>query len=45
MIMHFRAREVENELAYDNAISALDKILQFHRETIDSAQVCTSDNH
>ncbi|OIT39666.1 importin subunit beta-1 [Nicotiana attenuata] len=40
VIMHFRARELENEHAYDNAVSALGKICQFHRESIDSAQVC-----
>nr|XP_016460792.1 PREDICTED: importin-5-like isoform X2 [Nicotiana tabacum] len=39
VIMHFRARELENEHAYDNAVSALGKICQFHRENIDSAQI------
>ncbi|XP_015167120.1 ran-binding protein 6-like [Solanum tuberosum] len=39
VIMHLRAREPENELAYDNAVSTLGKIFQFHRELIDSAQV------
>ncbi|XP_060195697.1 uncharacterized protein LOC132624936 isoform X2 [Lycium barbarum] len=39
VIIHLRAREPENEFAYDNAVSALGKICQFHGETIDSAQV------
>ncbi|XP_059281070.1 uncharacterized protein LOC132034724 [Lycium ferocissimum] len=39
VIMHKRAREPENEFAYDNAVSALGKICQFHGESIDSAQV------
>ncbi|XP_060195706.1 uncharacterized protein LOC132624961 [Lycium barbarum] len=39
VIMHLRARKPENEFAYDNAVSALGKICQFHGETIDSAQV------
>ncbi|KAK6802334.1 hypothetical protein RDI58_000114 [Solanum bulbocastanum] len=39
VIMHLRAREPENELAYDNAVAALGKICQFHRELIESAQV------
>ncbi|KAH0727957.1 hypothetical protein KY284_003822 [Solanum tuberosum] len=39
VIMHLRAREPENEHAYDNAVSTLGKIFQFHRELIDSAQV------
>ncbi|XP_055819062.1 uncharacterized protein LOC129887856 isoform X2 [Solanum dulcamara] len=39
VIMHLRAREPENELAYDNAVSTLGKICKFHRELIDSDQV------
>ncbi|KAL3379163.1 hypothetical protein AABB24_000063 [Solanum stoloniferum] len=40
VIMHLRAREPDqNELAYDNAVSTLGKIFQFHRELIDSVQV------
>ncbi|XP_015167122.1 importin-5-like [Solanum tuberosum] len=39
VIMHLRAREPENELAYDSAVFTLGKIFQFHRELIDSAQV------
>jgi len=42
--MHLRAREPENQLAYDNAVSTLGKICQFHRELIESAQVCPSQN-
>lgn len=29
-------------MAYDNAVSALGKICQFHRDSIDSAQVYSS---
>lgn len=29
----------DNVMAYDNAVSALGKICQYHRESIDSAQV------
>ncbi|XP_049389622.1 uncharacterized protein LOC125853905 isoform X1 [Solanum stenotomum] len=39
VIMHLRAHEPENQLAYDNAVSTLGKICQFHRELIESAQV------
>ncbi|XP_059292135.1 uncharacterized protein LOC132045559 [Lycium ferocissimum] len=39
VIMHLRAREPKNELAYDNAVSALGKICQFHGESFNSAQV------
>ncbi|PHT97046.1 hypothetical protein BC332_34029 [Capsicum chinense] len=39
VITHFNAREPENVEAYDNAVSALGKICQFHRATIDSAQI------
>lgn len=42
--MHFRAHEPVNEEAYDKAVSALCKICLFHRESIDSAQVCPSRN-
>ncbi|XP_059276797.1 uncharacterized protein LOC132030992 isoform X4 [Lycium ferocissimum] len=38
VIMHLRAREHENESAYDNAVSALGKICQFHGESFDSAE-------
>ncbi|PSR95359.1 Importin-5 like [Actinidia chinensis var. chinensis] len=33
------ALQPENIMSYDNAVSALGKICQFHRDTIDSAQV------
>ncbi|XP_057472819.1 uncharacterized protein LOC130761356 [Actinidia eriantha] len=33
------ALQPENIISYDNAVSALGKICQFHRDTIDSAQV------
>lgn len=33
------AKQSENVMAYDNAVSALGKICQFHRDSIDSAQV------
>jgi len=33
------ALQAENIMAYDNAVSALGKICQFHRDSIDSAQV------
>ncbi|MCD7465045.1 hypothetical protein HAX54_000438 [Datura stramonium] len=39
VITHFRALEPQNESAYDNAVSAFGKIYQFHRESIDFAQV------
>lgn len=42
VITHLNALEPENAEAYDNAVSALGKICQFHRENIDSAQVCPS---
>ncbi|XP_059281072.1 uncharacterized protein LOC132034725, partial [Lycium ferocissimum] len=38
VIMHLRALEPENVKAYDNAVSALGKICQFHGESFDSAQ-------
>ncbi|XP_009629529.1 uncharacterized protein [Nicotiana tomentosiformis] len=37
VIMHFRAREPENESAFDNAVYARGKICQFHWENIDSS--------
>ncbi|KAL6567131.1 hypothetical protein OROMI_015535 [Orobanche minor] len=39
VIRHPNALQPENVMAYDNAVSALGKICQFHRDTIDSAQV------
>ncbi|KAF2286233.1 hypothetical protein GH714_012141 [Hevea brasiliensis] len=39
VIRHPNAKQPENVMAYDNAVSALGKICQFHRESIDSAQV------
>lgn len=39
MIQHPNAKHPENVMAYDNAVSALGKICQFHRASIDSAQV------
>lgn len=39
MIGHPNAKQPENVMAYDNAVSALGKICQFHRESIDSTQV------
>ncbi|XP_070019237.1 uncharacterized protein [Nicotiana sylvestris] len=39
VLTHLSAREPENESAYDNAVSTLGKIYQFHGESIDSAQV------
>ncbi|XP_075078379.1 uncharacterized protein LOC107817027 isoform X4 [Nicotiana tabacum] len=42
VLTHLKARELENESAYDNAVSALSKIYQFHGESIDSAQVIPS---
>ncbi|CAI9108164.1 OLC1v1007707C1 [Oldenlandia corymbosa var. corymbosa] len=33
------SQQSENVMAYDNAVSALGKICQFHRDSIDSAQV------
>ncbi|KAM3327543.1 importin-5-like [Capsicum galapagoense] len=39
VVTHFKAREPENVEAYDNAVSTLGKICQFHRESIDSAQI------
>ncbi|GAB2295429.1 hypothetical protein Dimus_038356 [Dionaea muscipula] len=39
VIVHQNARKPENLMAFDNAVSALGKICQFHRETINAAQV------
>ncbi|GAA0141371.1 transporter [Lithospermum erythrorhizon] len=33
------AQQAEKVMAYDNAVSALGKLCQFHRESIDSAQI------
>ena len=42
VIRHSNARDADNVMAYDNAVSALGKICQFHRDTIDAVQVCTA---
>lgn len=39
VIQHPNALQSDNLMAYDNAVSALGKICQFHRDGIDSAQV------
>ncbi|KAI9186439.1 hypothetical protein LWI28_017272 [Acer negundo] len=39
VIMHPNALHSDNVMAYDNAVSALGKICQFHRDSIDAAQV------
>ncbi|KAJ8770124.1 hypothetical protein K2173_011219 [Erythroxylum novogranatense] len=39
VIQQPNAKHSENVMAYDNAVSALGKICQFHRDSIDSAQV------
>lgn len=39
VVGHPNALQPENVMAYDNAVSALGKICQFHRDSIDSAQV------
>ncbi|KAM7523124.1 hypothetical protein LguiA_013026 [Lonicera macranthoides] len=39
VIRHPNAQQPDNVMAYDNAVSALGKICQFHRDSIDSAQV------
>ncbi|KMS98771.1 hypothetical protein BVRB_3g068480 [Beta vulgaris subsp. vulgaris] len=36
---HPNATHSENVMAYDNAVSALGKICQFHRDSIDAAQI------
>ncbi|RVW48730.1 Importin-5 [Vitis vinifera] len=38
VIRHPNALQPDNVMAYDNAVSALGKICQFHRDSIDSAQ-------
>lgn len=39
MIRHPDAQHADNVMAYDNAVSALGKICQFHRDGIDASQV------
>ncbi|XP_047940572.1 importin-5-like [Salvia hispanica] len=39
VIRHPNALQPDNVMAYDNAVSALGKICQYHRDSIDSAQV------
>ncbi|XP_075499694.1 uncharacterized protein LOC142538217 [Primulina tabacum] len=39
VIRHPNALQQDNVMAYDNAVSALGKICQFHRDSINSAQV------
>ena len=39
VLRHPNATHSENVMAYDNAVSALGKICQFHRDSIDAAQV------
>ncbi|PIA53962.1 hypothetical protein AQUCO_00900498v1 [Aquilegia coerulea] len=39
VIRHPNALHADNLMAYDNAVSALGKICQFHRDSIDAAQV------
>ncbi|XP_059628773.1 uncharacterized protein LOC132271419 [Cornus florida] len=39
VIRHPNAQQPDNLMAYDNAVSALGKICQFHRDSIDSVQV------
>lgn len=39
MIRHPDALHPDNVMAYDNAVSALGKICQFHRDGIDAAKV------
>lgn len=39
VIGHPDALHSDNVMAYDNAVSALGKICQFHRDSIDAAQV------
>lgn len=39
VIQHPNALHPDNVMAYDNAVSALGKICQFHQDSIDSAQV------
>lgn len=42
VIRHPNAQHSDNVMAYDNAVSALGKICQFHRNSIDAAQVVPS---
>lgn len=39
LIQHPNALQSENLMAYDNAVSALGKICQFHKDSIDATQV------
>ncbi|KAL8159533.1 hypothetical protein V2J09_001070 [Rumex salicifolius] len=39
LIQHPNAQQSDNVMAYDNAVSALGKISQFHRDSIDATQV------
>ncbi|KAK1281696.1 hypothetical protein QJS10_CPB22g01251 [Acorus calamus] len=39
VIRHPDAQQSDNLMAYDNAVSALGKICQFHRDSIDASQV------
>ncbi|XVF56868.1 hypothetical protein PTKIN_Ptkin06aG0154900 [Pterospermum kingtungense] len=39
VIRHPNALRSDNVMAYDNAVSALGKICQFHRDSIDAAQI------
>ncbi|CAO2822092.1 unnamed protein product [Amaranthus hypochondriacus] len=39
VLRHPNATHSENVMAYDNAVSALGKICQFHRDSIDAAQI------
>ncbi|EOA34033.1 hypothetical protein CARUB_v10021533mg [Capsella rubella] len=39
VIRHPNAQQSENAMAYDNAVSALGKICQFHRGTIDAGRI------
>ncbi|KAK1314837.1 hypothetical protein QJS10_CPA06g01575 [Acorus calamus] len=39
VIRHPDAQHTDNVMAYDNAVSALGKICQFHRDSIDASQV------
>jgi hypothetical protein len=39
VIRHPNAQHSDNVMSYDNAVSALGKICQFHRESIDATQV------
>ncbi|XP_062212132.1 uncharacterized protein LOC133913097 [Phragmites australis] len=39
VIRHPNALDLDNAMAYDNAVSALGKICQFHRDSIDASQV------